>query len=116
MLGALTYDGVMFASETWVTTVNPRTGRPAKPWTNGSSGPNEFYGKDPLGGRDEALIVYALSRDGRARTMAEFFRKTPAGYEYRPFIDSTDVKDVPPMLLGPVSRAWGIHRGSVSPK
>lgn len=115
MLGALTYDGVMFASETWVTTVNPRTGGPEKPWKNGSSGPNEFYGKDPLGGRDEALIVYALSRDGRARTMAEFFRRTPAGYEYRPFIDSTDVKDVPPMLLGPVSRAWGIHRGNVSP-
>lgn len=106
MLGATTFDGVMFASEMWVTRLDARTGKPRKRWASGSAKRSEFYDEDPLGGRDEALVVYGLSKDGRARTIAELFRKTPAGYEYRPFIDSSDAKDVPQMLLGPVSRAW----------
>lgn len=114
MLGAMAFDGVMFASEMWITRLNARTGNPKKPWAGGPSEPNEFYDQDPVGGRDEALVVYGLSKDGRARTIAELFRKTSSGYEYRAFIDSDDSKDVPQMLIGPVSRAWGTHQGRAS--
>ncbi|WP_133241721.1 hypothetical protein [Microbacterium sp. Gd 4-13] len=104
-VGATPFDGVMFASESWVNVA-------------GDAGEHDstmiaspFYDPDPRGGRGEAITIYGFSRQGNTRSLVVRFHRNQTPIAYETLVDSTDARLVPRMLIDPVWRHWasGAH-------
>ena len=66
--GAWPYEGAVYASETWLQSPQGRGSLLGLPGDVLLPSDTEFFDPDPVGDRDEALIVIALAADGRARS------------------------------------------------
>jgi hypothetical protein len=106
--GAWPFDGAVYASEMWLTSLN--SPRPRGELMGLSEGDllesnTEFFDADPVGGRDEALIVTAVAADGRSRVLMQPFARTKSGIVYGELTDDASGEMVAPFLR-PLWRAW----------
>jgi hypothetical protein len=103
--GAWQFDGAVFSSEMWIGTSTGRgTFLDVDPSELQESN-TEFFNPDPVGNRDEALIVVGLSADGRSRVMTLPFGRTETGIVYGDVIDEVDGGSIP-RFLSPIWRNW----------
>lgn len=113
--GAWPFDGAVFASETWITQYKGNHRRGAFsgiPEEDLVSPPEDMFDADPVGGREEALIVEALAADGRSRVLLQPFARTRSGIVYGPLIEDTTGRMVTPFLR-PVWRRWAAWKQGV---
>jgi hypothetical protein len=106
--GAWPYDGAVFASEMWISEPGNLVGR------GGIVGVSpedllpvdeDVYDADPVGDREEALIVQAVQKDGRSRVLVQPFARTRNGIVYGKLTDDDSGEWITPFLR-PVWRHW----------
>lgn len=103
--GAWPFVGAVYASEMWLQTAEGRGSLVGKHPDDLLASNTEIFDADPIGGRDEALVVVALSSDGRSRVLTLPFGRTDNGLVYGDLSDDDDGLTVPPFLR-PVWRHW----------
>lgn len=109
--GAWQFDGAVFSSETWLERPSGRGSIVGVPNDLLLRSNTEFFNSDPVGGRDEGLVVMALTADHRARCIIQPFGRTASGIVYGPIVDERRVagdgkRAILPMFLRPLSRHW----------
>ncbi|WP_434769395.1 hypothetical protein [Curtobacterium flaccumfaciens] len=103
--GAWPFTGAVYASEMWLQTAEGRGSLVGKHPDDLLASNTEIFDADPIGGRDEALIVVAVSSDGRSRVLTLPFGRAADGIVYGELSDDDDGLTVPPFLR-PVWRHW----------
>lgn len=103
--GAWQFHGAVYSSETWL----------GLPGSRGSHVPvlkhqllrsnDEFFDRDPLDDRDEALVVVALTSNGRSKVLMLPFGRVLGGYVFGELIED-DSGDLIPGFLSPIWRRW----------
>tara|TARA_B100000519_G_C14251652_1_gene442751 strand:- start:1993 stop:3312 length:1320 start_codon:yes stop_codon:yes gene_type:complete len=104
-VGAWPFQGAMYASEMWLTTPEGRGSLLGQAPGKLLAPDDEFFTADPIGGRDEALVVIALAADGRSRSLVQPFGRTTSGVVYGTLIDDDSGSWIPP-FLNPIWRNW----------
>lgn len=107
MQGAWPFDGAVFATEAWIGTSRNAFVDVAEEDVAASD--TEFFDADPVGGRGEALVVYALMADGRYRTLMQPFARVGDGIAYGDLRDDASPGLIPPFLR-PIWRRWSKWR------
>lgn len=111
-LGAETVDGALFATEMWIGgSLDRADGLVSKAATQDAietdtGHPQPFYDSDPVGGCLEALAVYAVTAAQGVRSLLVQYHRADGRVSYTPLLDSTDPRNLPPMLLRPLLRHW----------
>lgn len=102
--GAWQFDGAVFASELWITVPDGRQLIDVAPEDRLPSD-TELFDPDPIGGRDEALTVVGLTKDGRNISMVLPFARTKHGIHYGELMIHED-KGAVPEFLRPIWSRW----------
>ncbi|AYG03446.1 hypothetical protein [Gryllotalpicola protaetiae] len=104
-LGSWPFSGAVFASETWLGRPGDRGTLVPVPISEMLPPEDGFFNAGAAADRDEALIVVALTSDGRNRSLTLPFARTKAGIVYGNLLDEDD-PDAVPNFLRPISRRW----------
>lgn len=109
--GAWQFHGAVYSSETWLGLPGSR-GTFLNVPKHRLLGSNDdlFHAKRALG-RDEALIVIALSSDGRSRTLTLPFGRVLGGYVFGELVDD-DSGAMVPTFLRPIWQHWDNPKAS----
>lgn len=108
MHGAWPFDSAVFASEMWLSRLDGPTRRGKLMGLKRDEVLDsnvEFFDPDPIGDRDDALMVQAIAADGRSRVLIQPFARSAAGIVYGPMIEDRSGEMVTPFLR-PVWRTW----------
>ena len=103
--GAWPFDGAVYSSETWIAFPGGRgvaVGLSPEELLESNS---EYFGPDTKGDRDEALIVIALTAEGRSRCLIQPFGRMDGGIVYGELIDDYSGSMIP-SFLSPIWRTW----------
>jgi hypothetical protein len=106
-MGAWPYDGAVYSSEMWLSVVGGEPGESLVGVPRARLFPSntESYDEDPIGSRDEALIVIGLSADGRSRCLSLPFGRVLGGYRYGELDDDESGENIP-AFLRPIWAKW----------
>jgi len=108
--GAWQFNGAVFSSEIWLGTLAGRGSLLGLPKEQLLDSNTEFFDEDPAGDRDEALIVVALTADGRSRSLTLPFARTAEGIVYGDLTDES-AREAIPVFLRPIWRRWPTKAG-----
>jgi hypothetical protein len=106
-MGAWPFDGAVFSSEMWLSVVGGDAqerliGLPRVRLLPSST---NLFDDDPVGGRDEALVVVGLSSDGRSRCLSLPSGRVVGGYKYGKLDDDDSGAGIP-AFLRPIWAKW----------
>ena len=104
--GAWLFDGAVFSSETWTSMPGHPSGYfPHIALADRLPSSDSFFDSDPAGGRDEALVVFGLSADGRSCALILPYVRTKTGVVYGELFEDTTGEMIP-TFMRPILRRW----------
>jgi hypothetical protein len=109
-VGAWQFDGAVYSSETWLGVPGGRGSLLGVPASELLDSDTEFFNADPVGNREEALIVVGLTSDHRSRAITLPFGRTKDGIVYGPLMED-DSGAMVPGFLSPIWRRWPAKGG-----
>jgi hypothetical protein len=81
-MGAWPYTGAVYSSETWIASPRGRGSLVGVAKSQLKPSNTEYFHADPVGGRDEALIVAAVTAEGKSLSLILPFARTVDGIIY----------------------------------